>query len=180
MNVELHLDFVSRVRIPPVPPIGAVAQRVEQKKVSRPTCRHGPRTIAANADGTTASHVGQPVGFDSPPGRRSLARAGLPMFRLPCRRDHHAWRMQAGLQDRAPGTSREVGRSSRPPRPQGRGVAQKPSCRSSSPDWKDECVQDYIGTGGSIPPDRPKGLSMVLQPLVVRPSMPSGLPRDYR
>ena len=41
------------------------------------------------------------------------------------------------------------------------------------PTGKDECLQDYIGTGGSNPPDEPEGSSIVLQPLVVRPSMPA-------
>jgi len=34
-------------------------------------------------------------------------------------------------------------------------------------------MQDYIGTGGSNPPDGPEGSSMVLQPLVVRPPNPA-------
>jgi hypothetical protein len=84
------------------------------------------------------------VGFDSPPCKRSLARAGLPVFRHFCHRDFNDWRMPAGLQDRAPGSGWEVGRSIRPSDPQGCEVAQKPSCQPSSPGMKGECsLLDY-------------------------------------
>ena len=92
----------------------------------------------ANAGRTTGSALAarREVGCSN----HSIAarRCGAVKAVLPTLAAKHRGRMQSGLQDRAPGTCREVGRSSRPSHPQGRDVAQKTSWRVLSPDRKDE------------------------------------------
>lgn len=68
--------------------------------------------------------------FKSPLRRRAEWRRNKCPVSLAAR---HEGRMQAGLQVRATGFGREVGRSSRPSHPQGCGVAQKRSRHSLSP-----------------------------------------------
>ena len=135
---ERHGREPSQVRILPDLHLQGQVRRQEREPFGGKAM--SARQIAANAGGTTASPSGIACGVRLPSLHALSGTSGAPgVSPILSPRLGNAWRMQAGLQDRAPGFGREVGRSNRPSPPQGREVAQQPSCRSLSPVRTGEC-----------------------------------------